>query len=87
MKPTKAVLLEEVELLSCLGPGKGWFLLRSPNPFEIKANVLIKEWKEFCSQSVPAAINLLGEGFEVRDINDNSYASTVEWIIKQTSYL
>lgn len=62
MKPTKAVLLEGVELLSCSGPGTGWFLLLSPSPFERKAKGLIKEQKEFCSQSIPAAINLLGEG-------------------------
>lgn len=62
MKLTKAVLVEEVELLSCLGPGRGWSLLLSPGPFEIKAKGLLKEWKEFSSQSAPAVANLVGEG-------------------------
>lgn len=60
IKLTKTVLLD-VELLSCLGLGTGWFLLFSPSPFERKVKGLIKEWKEFCSQSIPAVINFLGE--------------------------
>lgn len=63
MTLTKAVLLDEIELLPCLGPRMGWFLLRSPSSFERKAKGLIKEWKEFRSQSIPAVINLLGEGW------------------------
>lgn len=62
MKPTKAALLDEVELLSCCGSGMGWFLLYSPSPFERKSKRLIQEWREFHSQSIPAAINLLDEG-------------------------
>lgn len=60
IKLTKAVLLV-VELSSCLELGTGWLLLHSPSPFERKAKGLIKKWKEFCSQSIPAVINVLGE--------------------------
>lgn len=47
MKPTKAVLLEEVELLSCLGPGVGRFLLHFPSPFESKTKAWLRNGKNF----------------------------------------
>lgn len=68
-----------------MGPGRGWPLLLSPGPFERKTKGLLKEWKEFSSQSLLWPVSWVKDAGG-RNINDESCAPTADRIIKQAAH-
>lgn len=86
VKLTKAILEEEVKLLSSWGPGSGWSLLLSPGPFEEKPRACVRNGKNVVVREL-----LLGQISWVKDaggrnIDDESCVPTADRIIRQARH-